>query len=186
VWARGGPAGRPAPALTPSPAHVPPLCPSHALTLSISLPPAQIPAHVPPELTNYIAEAFVDIRSRDKAASAKSGGRGTITARQLQSILRMSESLARLHLRTDVATADVDEAIRLVQMSKASVDEPADDAELGTRATPVDKIYHLIATRAREAGYGEWRQSRGGRFCGGEGRGWAVAERGVRLCASVP
>jgi len=112
-----------------------------------------IPTHIPPEITNYVSEAYVDMRSRDKSASARSGGRGTMTARQLLSILRIAEALARLHLRTDVNTNDIDEAIRLVQMSKASVDEPVDDAELGTRASATDKIYHLIAQRARENGY---------------------------------
>jgi hypothetical protein len=119
-----------------------------------SLPPfspslVQIQTHVPPEVTDYIVEAYVDIRNRDKTLSAKSGGRGTITARQLQSILRLSEALARLHLRTDVTTGDADEAIRLVRMSKASVDEPADDKDM-TKATPMDRIYKIITQRTRE------------------------------------
>jgi DNA replication licensing factor MCM7 len=107
---------------------------------------------VPPDVTNYIVEAYVDIRSRDKSASAKSGGRGTITARQLLSILRLSEAIARLHLRMDVSTEDVDEAIRLVHMSKASVDETPDDKELGTKVTAVDKVYNLLRQRTRETG----------------------------------
>ncbi len=110
---------------------------------------------MPREITNYIIEAYVDMRSRDKGISARSGGRGTMTARQLLSILRLAEALARLQLREDVTTADVDEAIRLVKVSKASVDEPSGDSDSGAKATPTDRIYRLIALKAVEGGKGE-------------------------------
>ena len=44
-----------------------------------------------------------------------------MTARQLLSILRLSQALARLRFSDFVAREDVDEAIRLTHMSKASL-----------------------------------------------------------------
>ncbi len=49
------------------------------------------------------------------------------TARTLLSILRLSEALARLRFSDEVAQSDVDEALRLMQMSKASLND--DSAE---------------------------------------------------------
>ena len=47
----------------------------------------------------------------------------TLTARQLLSILRLSQALARLRLANTVSHEDVDEAIRLIHASKSSLDD---------------------------------------------------------------
>ena len=128
-----------------------------------------IDTHVPTEITSYIAEAYVDIRERDKVKSERSGGRGTITARQLLSILRLAEARARLHFREEVTREDVNEAIRLVSVSKASVDEPVEDRDGGAgggggfrgggggggggAAEATTRIYAIINGRAKESGY---------------------------------
>ena len=44
-----------------------------------------------------------------------------MTARQLLSTLRLAQAHAKIHLRDEVNTTDVEEALRLVYMSKASV-----------------------------------------------------------------
>jgi len=46
-----------------------------------------------------------------------------MTARQLLSILRLSQAIARLRFSDTVAREDVDEAIRLTHMSKASLSD---------------------------------------------------------------
>lgn len=128
-----------------------------------------ISTHVPPELTDYLCEAFVDIRERDKVKSARSGGRGSITARQLLSILRLAESRARLHFRSDVTRDDVNEAIRLVNVSKSSVDEPVEERDYdgkgdrggsnsGENATT--KIFRLIMQRAKDNGFVHYEEMR--------------------------
>ena len=81
----------------------------------------QITPHVPKDLTAYIVEAYVDMRQKDRDRSANTGSRGSMTARQLLSILRMAQALARLEMRLEVMEKDVEEAIRLVKISKASV-----------------------------------------------------------------
>jgi DNA replication licensing factor MCM7 len=68
--------------------------------------------------------------SRNKDLSRVANGDQTVmTARQLLSILRLSQALARLRFSDFVAREDVDEAIRLTHMSKASLlDQPGSDA----------------------------------------------------------
>ena len=76
----------------------------------------QINPFVPEALTSFVVEAYVQMRQADKARASATGGRGTLTARQLLSILRMSQALARLELRLEVQQRDVEEAIRLIQV----------------------------------------------------------------------
>jgi DNA replication licensing factor MCM7 len=106
---------------------------------------------VPPELRDYIVEAYVDIRAKDKQRSLEANSRASTTARQLLSILRLAEAHCKLHLRSKVQQVDVDEAIRLIQMSKASVMESDSDLARGARADPVSRIWALISPRLNTA-----------------------------------
>jgi len=74
---------------------------------------------VPVELTSYIVEHYVELRAKDGSGPGASTGKGTdqavMTARQLLSILRLSQALARLRLSSSISHEDVDEALRLVR-----------------------------------------------------------------------
>ena len=59
----------------------------------------------------------------------------------------MSQALARLEMRLHVTQRDVDEAIRLVAISKASVLE-SDGPERGPDADYVSRIWALLRDRA--------------------------------------
>jgi DNA replication licensing factor MCM7 len=76
---------------------------------------------IPKDLSNYIVEAYISMRSQSKNWLGKADDQTALTPRQLLSILRLSQSLARLRLSTNVSHADVDEALRLIQSSKASL-----------------------------------------------------------------
>mmetsp|Transcript_13138 Transcript_13138/g.28396 ORF Transcript_13138/g.28396 Transcript_13138/m.28396 type:complete len:914 (-) Transcript_13138:94-2835(-) len=78
-----------------------------------------VPANVAP----YIVEAYVSLRSQgaSEGGQQKNGDQTVMTARQLLSILRLSQGLARLRFSDYVAREDVDEAIRLTHMSKSSL-----------------------------------------------------------------
>lgn len=104
--------------------------------------------YVPTALTPFIVEAYVQMRQQDKARAAKTGGRGTLTARQLLSILRMAQALARLELRLEVTQKDVEEAIRLVMVSKASVLESKSDDRM--ESDVVSRAWALVRDRAVE------------------------------------
>ncbi|XP_078168439.1 minichromosome maintenance (MCM2/3/5) family protein isoform X2 [Carex rostrata] len=73
---------------------------------------------IPRELEEYIATAYSSIRQDE----ARSNAPNTYTTiRTLLSILRISFALARLRFAETVAQSDVDEALRLMQMSKYSL-----------------------------------------------------------------
>jgi DNA replication licensing factor MCM7 len=104
---------------------------------------------VPPEVAPYIVEAYVSLRMQDRPGrnnrSTKVGDQTAMTARQLLSILRLSQALARLRFSDFVAREDVDEAIRLTHMSKASLSE--DTSENGTTARKEDvmsRVFNII------------------------------------------
>jgi DNA replication licensing factor MCM7 len=99
---------------------------------------------VPPDVAPYIVEAYVSLRLEDRPGgrrnhngNSKSNDQTVMTARQLLSILRLSQALGRLRFADQVAREDVDEAIRLTHMSKASLnDDPRKSSakqETGTR-----------------------------------------------------
>jgi len=102
-------------------------------------------ASVPHDLTNYIVEAYVTLRQNDAAGTgrvaSKSNNQATMTARQLLSILRLSQALARLRLSKNVSHEDVDEAIRLTHASKSSLD---DDGPLGPVEDHISAVYNII------------------------------------------
>ncbi|GAB5035462.1 dna replication licensing factor [Nannochloropsis oceanica] len=124
----------------------------------------QCDPYVPPELSSFIVNEYVTLRSeKDETGSGGHGrsksnrGRGlaaagaassisdqtVMTARQLLSILRLSQALARLRFDDAVNVADVEEAIRLTRMSKASLLDDNEDQERDTR-DDMSKIYTLI------------------------------------------
>lgn len=94
---------------------------------------------VPPDVGPYIVEAYVGLRIHDQSHtnplnsqqnSTLNGDQTVMTARQLLSILRLSQALARLRFSDFIAREDVDEAIRLTHMSKASLLDEDDDKAL--------------------------------------------------------
>ncbi|KAJ4850343.1 Mcm2-7 hexameric complex component [Turnera subulata] len=74
--------------------------------------------YVPKELEEYIATAYSSIRQEEAKSNTP---HSYTTVRTLLSILRISAALARLRFSETVAQSDVDEALRLMQMSKFSL-----------------------------------------------------------------
>ena len=62
-----------------------------------------------------LVQQYKHLRQRDTGGSAKSSWR--ITVRQLESMLRLSESFARLHCSEEVTAKHVKEAYRLLNKS---------------------------------------------------------------------
>ncbi|KAI3787486.1 hypothetical protein L1987_41992 [Smallanthus sonchifolius] len=73
---------------------------------------------VPRELEEYIATAYSSIRQEEAKSNSP---HSYTTVRTLLSILRISAALARLRFSETVGQSDVDEALRLMQMSKFSL-----------------------------------------------------------------
>lgn len=66
------------------------------------------------------------------------------TARTLLSVIRLSEGLARLRFADAVAQSDVDEALRLMKMSKASLGDPQQHRRKGKDVDPITEIYQIL------------------------------------------
>ncbi|CAG8649621.1 4843_t:CDS:1, partial [Paraglomus occultum] len=73
-----------------------------------------------------------------------------ISPRTLLAVLRLSQALARLRLRDFVDQADVDEALRLIDVSKSSLYEKRDDEAHNVDRTPTTALYNLIRSMARQ------------------------------------
>lgn len=73
----------------------------------------QIDPVIPKELSALIVDHYVSLREKDKEDAQRAGKTSMMTARQLLSILRSAQALARLKFAPEVTSDDVDEAIRL-------------------------------------------------------------------------
>ena len=87
-----------------------------------------------PELTSEAAEILIQgYLSMRSMGNSSSGGNGSktisATPRQLESLIRLSQSLAKMRLSTDVSTSDVYEAIRLMRVATQTA---ATDPRTGT------------------------------------------------------
>eukprot|EP00980_Cylindrotheca_fusiformis_P016394 scaffold4887_cov118-Cylindrotheca_fusiformis.AAC.4 len=113
---------------------------------------------VPHDVAPYIVEAYVSLRMQDRPrrgqGTTKVGDQTAMTARQLLSILRLSQALARLRFSDFVAREDVDEAIRLTHMSKASLeDNNNNDGNTTTKRNNdvTSRVYDIIRDYATTA-----------------------------------
>ncbi|ERN16747.1 DNA replication licensing factor MCM7 [Amborella trichopoda] len=97
---------------------------------------------VPKELTEYIATAYSGIRQEEAKADAP---HSYTTVRTLLSILRISMALARLRFADTVGQSDVDEALRLMQMSKFSL---YSDEKRQAGLDAISDIYSILRDEA--------------------------------------
>jgi len=109
------------------------------------------------DVAPYIVEAYVSLRmqgvpgannnGRNRSYGGGAGAAGdqtAMTARQLLSILRLGQALARLRFSDIVAREDVDEAIRLTHMSKASLDEDYHGDKGGKKEDVISRIFGIL------------------------------------------
>lgn len=106
---------------------------------------------IPRNLSDYISNAYSEMRQRDKEASDRSKGNVSITTtpRQLLSLLRLATARARVDLRAFVNKSDIDEAVRLIATSKASVMETG---EAGQYKDSNTRVWHIVKTLLRDGG----------------------------------
>ncbi|CAI7614015.1 hypothetical protein PCG10_004559 [Penicillium crustosum] len=96
---------------------------------------------VPTNVSDYMVGAYVAMRKRQKIDESKKRQFSHVSPRTLLGIVRLSQALARLRFSEEVIRGDVDEALRLIEISKASL---YNDGEQGADNTPSSKIYNLI------------------------------------------
>ncbi|XP_013418015.1 zygotic DNA replication licensing factor mcm6-B [Lingula anatina] len=74
------------------------------------------------EAQEYMVEEYRRLRQRDGSGVVRSAWR--ITVRQLESMIRLSESMARMHCQDEVQPKHVKEAFRLLNKSIIRVEQP--------------------------------------------------------------
>jgi len=95
---------------------------------------------LPTELTEHLTNAYVTIRE-----DSRNNRNATFTSpRTLLSIIRMACALAKLRLGDQIERMDVDEALRLMEMSKNALAGDDGDGTRRVRNRPLDQIYRII------------------------------------------
>lgn len=111
---------------------------------------------VPKEVSDYVVGAYVKLRQTQRKEEGSKRQFTHTTPRTLLAVLRMSQALARLRFADLVEIGDVDEALRLIAVSKSSLyDEDSRDVD----STSSSKIYKIIRDMANGDGanfIGEW------------------------------
>ena len=77
---------------------------------------------IPQELHNFIVQKYVEKRKMEIQQKDKQGYQ-YITPRSLLAVLRLSQALAKLRMNDEVRQEDVDEALRLVEVSQSSINK---------------------------------------------------------------
>ncbi|CAE6477748.1 unnamed protein product [Rhizoctonia solani] len=98
---------------------------------------------VPTGVSEYIVQSYVRLRKEHKEQEEENKTHSYTSARTLLAVLRLSQALARLRFAETVDTADVDEALRLMEASKESLDERSEEGGEGDR-TVVSRIFRLM------------------------------------------
>ncbi|KAI9184030.1 DNA replication licensing factor MCM7 [Blastocladiella emersonii ATCC 22665] len=102
----------------------------------------QVRPVVPAAVGEYMTNVYVGVR---KEEARDPSDYGYTTARTLVSILRMSQALARLRFSPIVSVGDVDEALRLMSVSKQSLsDKRSKQRKRGEHH--VSRIFNLLKT----------------------------------------
>jgi len=99
---------------------------------------------VPPHLTDFITSSYVHMRNENKADDPNR--QRFCTARSLLSILRLSQAVARLRFSESVEEPDVVEAIRLLFMTKAQLNEEHQHKPLSTDSQT--EIFNILKAEA--------------------------------------
>ncbi|KAI1794704.1 MCM-domain-containing protein [Ganoderma leucocontextum] len=127
---------------------------------------------VPAEVSEYVVNSYVRLRKEAKDEDAQKKSHTYTSPRTLLGVLRLSQALARLRFADSVMQADVDEALRLMEVSKKSLVEDDEEGHNHDRSD-VSKVFRLIKETAKQAQVGrKGRRTRGakrlGRGPGGE------------------
>lgn len=97
---------------------------------------------VPQNVSDYMVGAYVRMRQQQSRDEKSKKQFAHTSPRTLLGIVRLSQALARLRFSEEVFTEDVDEALRLIEVSKASLYDKGPG--YGADASPSSKIYNLI------------------------------------------
>ncbi|CEG80185.1 hypothetical protein RMATCC62417_14555 [Rhizopus microsporus] len=97
-----------------------------------------------PEVGSYVTSAYVALRRQYKLDEAHERQFTYASARTLLGIIRMAQAVARIRLSDFVEPNDVDEALRLIDVSKSTLVEEDDKRYGGYDRSPLSAVYNLV------------------------------------------
>lgn len=104
-------------------------------------------------------DAYVQSRQNGKLERENGKEFTYVSARTLLGVLRLAQAMARIRFSDVVTKGDVDEALRLVDVSKASLhdhDSSYNGQDGRTNTGPIERIYDIIRTMSKDPEDG-WR-----------------------------
>lgn len=102
---------------------------------------------MPSQVSDYVVKAYVRLRKLHKDQEEKDKLHTYTSARTLLAVLRLSQALARLRFAQQVGIEDVDEALRLLEVSKESLLDDSDRDRENDRSI-TSTIYRQIRDMA--------------------------------------
>lgn len=98
---------------------------------------------IPEDLVEHIVGSYVTMRTEtsENATNRKS----FVSPRSLLGIIRIAQAVARVHLRSEVTKEDIEEAERLLHVSKSTEEEKGPK-----KVDPTTEIFHLISEHAKK------------------------------------
>ncbi|KAM3453736.1 hypothetical protein MY3296_003579 [Beauveria thailandica] len=101
---------------------------------------------VPESVTEYMIRTYVRMRDQQQRAEKKGKQFTHTTPRTLLGVVRLAQALARLRFSDVVTQDDVDEALRLIEASKDSLNIDYGNGRRGLNAS--SRIYNLVKALA--------------------------------------
>ncbi|KAH3902183.1 probable DNA replication licensing factor MCM7 [Saccharomycodes ludwigii] len=109
-----------------------------------------------PDVNDCVVQAYIRMRQDSKREMDSKFSFGQATPRTLLGIIRLAQALAKLRLSDNVVVEDVQEALRLIQVSKESLYQEGNNKAGGRKGdgdeSPTTKIYKVIRNMANEGG----------------------------------
>ncbi|KAI9019534.1 MCM2/3/5 family-domain-containing protein [Phycomyces nitens] len=96
------------------------------------------------DVSVYVTNAYVNLRNQYKLDEARQQQFTYASARTLLGIIRMAQAIARIRCSSLVETKDVDEALRLLDVSKSSLAESQGGHNQRQDRTPASSILKII------------------------------------------
>ncbi|CAG8508631.1 1689_t:CDS:2 [Acaulospora colombiana] len=97
---------------------------------------------IPQELKEYIVGSYVDLRREQKNDEYRKKEHSHVSPRTILAVIRLATALARIRLADSVIREDVDEALRLLEVSKDSLRDKSNLSK--SDKTPTSAIYEMI------------------------------------------
>ena len=111
------------------------------------------------EVSSYVVDSYVRLRKVSKDEEQQNKTHTYTSARTLLGVLRLAQALARLRWSNVVEHSDVDEALRLMECSKESLQDE-DDKEPDLDKSPISQIFRLIKSMAGSGSGGSTMRSK--------------------------